>query len=352
MTAAERSETLEGFEDLARKTLSRIERRRFELLGLTIFVIVAFALGIAAVSFERELSFLGDSSAANVLRVSLIPLALGFAAYLIEKERQLRKLTREVHELERQASGRLRLLFDMKDTLLTAVSHEVRTPLTKALGAVRLLHERGAEMDPGQVANLVRTSRDGLESLERLLGDLLDVDRLYRDVVDLNRSEVDMGELVREAVSSFNFGDERALEVEAEPVVVHVDPPKVERIVEALLANAKRHTPANTPVWVKVRRDRNGVAIVVEDAGPGIPEAYRESVFRPLRHGPDPSAHSPGTGLGLTIVERLAALHGGRVWVQERPGGGASVGVYLPDGWEATGDEVERLSKALGVSRP
>ncbi len=70
--------------------------------------------------------------------------------------------------------------------------------------------------------------------------------------------------------------------------------------------------------------------IAVEDDGPGVPDELREMIFEPFRQGPDAPQHSPGVGVGLTLVRRFAELQGGRAWVQEREGGGASFRVFLP----------------------
>jgi signal transduction histidine kinase len=79
------------------------------------------------------------------------------------------------------------------------------------------------------------------------------------------------------------------------------------------------------------------VVIAVEDDGPGVAEHLRETIFEPFRQGPDAPQHSPGVGVGLTLVRRFAELHGGRAWVQERDGGGASFRVFLPADPEAGG---------------
>ena len=73
-----------------------------------------------------------------------------------------------------------------------------------------------------------------------------------------------------------------------------------------------------------------GVLIAVEDDGPGVPVELREAIFEPFRQGPTASPHSPGTGIGLSLVARFAELHGGRAWVEDREGGGASFRVFLP----------------------
>jgi signal transduction histidine kinase len=102
--------------------------------------------------------------------------------------------------------------------------------------------------------------------------------------------------------------------------------------VENLVVNATRHTPAGTTVWVGVRRQDGGVLLVVEDEGPGVPPELREQVFEPFRKGRNVADHAPGSGIGLALVARFATLHGGRAWVEDRQGGGASFRVFLPDG--------------------
>ena len=114
------------------------------------------------------------------------------------------------------------------------------------------------------------------------------------------------------------------------PVTAYVDRGHLARIVENLVRNAVKYTPAGTPVWVDVRQDATGAQVIVSDAGPGVPEDQRRAIFGAFVRGDD--AHpSPGTGVGLDLVRRLAELHGGRAWVDERPGGGARFWVTLPN---------------------
>jgi signal transduction histidine kinase len=119
--------------------------------------------------------------------------------------------------------------------------------------------------------------------------------------------------------------------VDAPPLRLAVDAPKVERIVENLLVNAARHTPAGTTIWVRLQAQDHGVLLLVEDQGPGIPAQLREQVFQPFQQGRNIADHAPGSGIGLALVAQFASLHGGRAWVQDRPGGGASFQVFLPD---------------------
>jgi two-component system OmpR family sensor kinase len=114
-------------------------------------------------------------------------------------------------------------------------------------------------------------------------------------------------------------------------VVIPVDVPKVERIVENLLGNAAKHTPPNARVWVRVRAWEDGALVVVEDEGPGVPPEDRDRVFEAFQQaGSEASTYAPGMGVGLSLVSRFAELHDGGAWVEERPGGGASFRVFLP----------------------
>jgi signal transduction histidine kinase len=101
----------------------------------------------------------------------------------------------------------------------------------------------------------------------------------------------------------------------------------VRRIVENLVMNAFRHASGTEVVSARVRALGDGAEIVVEDRGPGVPEADRLMIFTAFRRG---DTDAPGTGLGLAIVDGFVGLHGGRVWVEDRPGGGASFHVVLP----------------------
>jgi two-component system, NtrC family, sensor histidine kinase GlrK len=125
---------------------------------------------------------------------------------------------------------------------------------------------------------------------------------------------------------------DRPVHVDVCPLRLEVDPPKIERIVENLLANATKHTPPGTPVWVRVQQRDHGALLVIEDAGPGVPQPLRETIFQPFRQGPRPASHAPGVGIGLALVRVFAQLHGGRAWVEDRrQGPGASFQVHLPD---------------------
>jgi PAS domain S-box-containing protein len=226
---------------------------------------------------------------------------------------------------------------DMKKTFLLAVSHELRTPLAAVLGIAITLEHQQLRLDAANRADLLGQLASSARKLDRLLADLLDLDRLDRPTVTAERVRVDLGELVGQIVNEAGpeLLDGRPVKLETRPLPLWVDAPKVERIVENLLANAARHTPPGTPVWVRVEPHDRGAVLVVEDAGPGVPAELREAIFQPFRQGPNPAAYAPGLGVGLTLVHRFAELHGGRAWVEDGPGHGASFRVLLPDAHHA-----------------
>jgi len=267
------------------------------------------------------------------------PVLRGLIVDITERKRAEQALRRserkysEAFRREREATQRLRALDDMKNTFLEAVSHDLRTPLTSILGSALTLEQAGTSIAQEDAVDLLRRIAANARKLERLLSDLLDLDRLQRGIISPQRRPTDIAELVAQAVQESDLLGGRSVVVDVpEPLVANLDAAKVERIIENLLANAARHTPPGSRVWVSARREDAGVLLAVEDEGAGVPLELREAVFEPFRQGPGPSEHSPGVGVGLSLVARFAELHGGAAWVEDRPGGGASFRVYLPEG--------------------
>jgi PAS domain S-box-containing protein len=230
----------------------------------------------------------------------------------------------------RAAEERLRALDGLKNTLLHTLSHDLKGPLTAILGAASTLERLDTELRDEERANLLRTLQTRTMAMNALLTDLLDLDRLDQGIVEPRRFPVDVGQLVCELVDHDEPLRDREVVVRADRVVVRLDRPKVERMIQNLLANAASHTPPSARVWVRVQAEEHGVLIVVDDDGPGVPDELKERVFQPFHRGPATS-NVPGSGIGLSLVMRFAELHGGRAWVEDRPGGGASFRVYLPD---------------------
>ncbi|MEX2274480.1 MAG: PAS domain-containing protein [Actinomycetota bacterium] len=257
-----------------------------------------------------------------------IRLTLGFMFDVTEQKLYEQTLV-DREQREREAADRLRALDDMKNTFLAAVSHELRSPLTSILG-LSLTLERQDKLSDDDREDLLARLAANARKLDRLLKDLLDIDRLSRGIVEPQYRATDVGLLVRRTIESLDSLGGRTVIVQTEALVIPVDPAKVERIVENLVANAARHTGHSVTIWVRLEMQDGGALLTVEDDGPGVPDDLRETVFEPFQQGPTISKAQPGTGIGLSLVARFAELHGGRAWVGERAGGGASFHVFLP----------------------
>lgn len=214
---------------------------------------------------------------------------------------------------------------DAKDPFVAAVVHDLRTPLSAIIGLAATLE--GGSFESNEVRDLAARIGTNARKLERMVNDLLDLDRLSRGIVRPKLWPTDVGSLVERVVNESELRSEREIIVDADDVVAEIDESKVERIVENLLTNAVRHTPDGAKVWVSACAEGDGIVILIDDEGPGVPAERREAIFDPFNKRSD---DGPGVGIGLSLVRRFAELHGGRAWVESREAGGASFRVWIP----------------------
>ena len=299
--------------------------------ALVVHVVVGTIVAVAVAGVGESPS--ADASGWRSATIVIAGIALLFTATTLLAEVSARRLIREQEQLgtmlsrEQENVQRLQELDRLKDTFLEAVSHDLRTPLTTIFGMALTLNEE-ERLTPEQRTTLLDRLVASAKSLQRLVADLLDLDRLSRGLIAPRRQSTPIGELAARAIENLGI-DARTVDIAGADVVARVDPLMVERIVENLIANSVRHTPPGTRVWVKLNATPRGTLIAVEDAGPGVPDHLKESVFAPFKAG-DRRALERGAGVGLSLVARFAELHGGRAWVQDRVGGGASFRVFLP----------------------
>ncbi|HET9672904.1 MAG TPA: PAS domain-containing protein, partial [Actinomycetota bacterium] len=251
--------------------------------------------------------------------------------YDVTEQKRAEQELAQALEMERRAVDRLREADEMKNTFLTAVSHDLRTPLAAILGsAITLENADDLGITDEDRIQLTHSLARKARRLTAMVTDLLDIDRLTSGLVHPRREHMDVGALLGRTVAESDVLEERTVHVQAEPLDAWIDESMVVRIVENLLANATKHTPPTATIWVAARRVGNGVVILVEDDGPGVEPLERQRLFEPFERG-EASAPSPGLGVGLSLVARFAEAHGGRAWVEDRRGGGASFRVLLPD---------------------
>jgi PAS domain S-box-containing protein len=257
------------------------------------------------------------------------PFVLQGVMYDISERKHSEQELKEVLE-------KLRAMDRLKNTLLHALSHDLQNPLTAIHGAASTLERLDSQLSTDERRALLKSLTDRTQHLRTLLTDLLDLDRLDRGIVEPRRSPVDIPAMIRRLVASSEALTGRSVDIDTEPVTIAVDQAKVERMVENLLANVARHTE-DAGVWIRVAAQDGGALISVDDEGTGVPDDLKEKIFVPFSRGPG-AADLPGSGIGLSLVAGFAELHGGRAWVEDRPGRGASFRVFLPDAPDS-GDE-------------
>ncbi len=217
----------------------------------------------------------------------------------------------------------------LRNDILSTVSHELRTPLTSVMGAAVTLQARVESLPASTSRALLDQLVQQAQRLERLLVDLLDIDRLRHGLVAPNRRPTDVADLVQRMAETY-AEPATAFRLRLEPLVADVDGPKLERIVDNLLANAVRHGGPGAPITIRLFADGGDLLLSIEDEGPGVPDDLKQDIFEIFNRGANAMSSERGTGIGLSLVARFAALHGGRAWVENTESGGAAFRVFLP----------------------
>jgi K+-sensing histidine kinase KdpD len=250
----------------------------------------------------------------------------------IERSRMLEEQMQEMEVRVAEAETRPQvtvIVDDERTELQEAVAAEVRRPLTSILGLTLALKHADPKSAEGK--DMVRQLATNARKLDRLVGEMLDLDKIANGSFQPNLRRTDLEALVRRVVDESPDLGNRDVKIDAEHVAIEVDPALTEQMIETLLANAGRRTAPGNPVQVKVSSDQGGAVIAVDDTGPEVPPGLRGAKFAALTDiGPAARSNRPRGATGLSLLTRLAEIHGGRAWVEERAGGGASFRVFLP----------------------
>jgi len=234
-----------------------------------------------------------------------------------------------------QATEALREADRTKDVLLLAALHDLNTPVAAVAGLAEILFEH-PDLPQGEIRRIAERISSTSAQLRSILTNLLDAERILGGHAAVQRQPTDLTAIVTTAARDLELTG-ASVALPTEPVVAVVDPVLTTRIVENLLSNAVRHTPSGTAISVGLHRREEGVVVVVDDSGPGIPDEAKEAIFEAFER--QERREPAGLGLGLFIVRRFAELQGGRAWVEDAPSGGASFRVLLP---ESPPDEASR----------
>jgi two-component system, OmpR family, sensor histidine kinase KdpD len=223
---------------------------------------------------------------------------------------------------------------ELRRSLLSAVSHDLRTPLAAAKAAVSSLRSDDVGFSPDDTAELLATVEESIDQLTALVGNLLDSSRLAAGVVRPILRRVYLEEVVHRALlalprAATRFGGDGPdrVKVDVEDAVALADAGLLERVLVNLVDNALRYAPDNV-VRVNAGRVANRVLINVVDEGPGIPRGAEEQMFEPFQRLGDHDTSS-GVGLGLSVARGFVEAMGGTVSATDTPGGGLTVVVDL-----------------------
>jgi two-component system sensor histidine kinase KdpD len=220
---------------------------------------------------------------------------------------------------------------ELRSSLLSSVSHDLRTPLAAITGAASALRDEADASDPHERRELLDTIAEEAGRLERLLANLLDMTRLESGGLEPKREWVPLEEIVGAALTRLEAqlaGREIQTELPAELPLAFGDPLLLEQLVVNLLENAARHTPAGTPLAIRAAAAEGALELEVADRGPGLAPGDETRIFEKFQRGA--RAGAGGVGLGLAICRGIATAHGGSLVAENRPGGGALFRLTLP----------------------
>lgn len=218
----------------------------------------------------------------------------------------------------------------LRQGLLLAVSHDLRTPLAGIKASVTSLLADDVTFDRQDTDAFLRAIDHEVDRLDRVIGNLLDAGRLQGGDPPVSLQACGLDEIVWSAVQGLHHSNDRvAMTVDPQLPAVLVDGPLLERAVANVVANAVVVQPEDIPVWVDAELVDDVVVLSVVDRGPGIPVAQRRQVFEPFQRLGDRSSQA-GVGLGLAIARGFTDAMGGELELDDTPGGGLTVRFRLP----------------------
>ncbi|MEQ1438335.1 sensor histidine kinase [Fontimonas sp. SYSU GA230001] len=289
---------------------------------------------------ESALAGAIGSASARVLVASIAreaPLGVEDVMHILDETSQVMHYSRELAartEELRQANQRLRELDRLKDDFISTVTHELRTPLTSIRAFSEILTDN-PDLDAAERQRYLGIITRETERLTRLINEVLDFAKLEQGGGEWRLEPVALAEVVRDAANATaQLYVEAGIALDLEPIDarirVRADRDRLQQVLLNLLGNAVKFAPRGLGrVQVSVTADARDACISVRDNGPGIAEEDQALIFEKFRQGGrqsgGPLTGKPqGTGLGLPISRHIVERLGGRIWVESRPGGGAT----------------------------
>ncbi len=223
----------------------------------------------------------------------------------------------------------------MKNEFISIVSHEIRTPLTSIRGAIGLLASGIYQNKPERVQRMLEIALTDSDRLVRLVNDILDLERLESGRLELVKERCDAAHAIAQAVEGVQaIADPEGVRfsLPSGTATVWASPDALQQVLTNLLSNAIKFSAPQSIITLTVQPQWQGVLFAVRDSGRGIPPDKVEMIFNPFQQvDASDSRQKGGTGLGLTICQRIVHQHGGRIWVESILGEGSTFYFTLPD---------------------
>jgi two-component system sensor histidine kinase KdpD len=220
----------------------------------------------------------------------------------------------------------------LRSSILSSVSHDLRTPLAAITTAASSLLNPDERQSEGSRRDLLQTIYEEADRLGIQVNNLLEMTRLEAGILKLRKELQPLEETIGAACQRLErqlAGRQLAISVAPDLPLVPADGVLLERVFFNLLENATKYTPPGSPIEVSARQADAGVLVEVADCGPGLGEDEEERIFEKFYRGREHGA-AGGAGLGLSICRGIVLAHGGRIWANNRPGGGAVFSFTLP----------------------
>ena len=248
------------------------------------------------------------------------------------RSRRLLAELEEARETLSQRNAKLEELEGLKETLTQTLVHDLKNPLAAVLGNLELMERKADE----SILHLVRRSKAAAWRMHQMILNLLDIGQLEEGKLVLHPETLDAGSLARKACQEMEGGASQRgvkLEILADEAtaVLKGDGAVLRRVLDNLLSNAIEHSPQGGVVRVAVTLCDEGIEFAVSDQGPGVPPEFRERIFEKFqRLESRKSVPGANRGLGLTFCRLAVEAHGGTIWVDDAPAGGALFRALLP----------------------
>ncbi len=227
----------------------------------------------------------------------------------------------------------LRRTDELRAALLNAVSHDLRTPLATIMASAGSLRQQDVAWTDQERQDFAQAIEEEAAHLNHLVGNLLDLSRIEGGSLQPHQSWQELETVIDDVVDRLKPVIRRhQLRIDVAPGLppMWFDPVEIGEVLYNLVENAAKYAPPDTEIGIVVRRDASEVTVAVEDRGPGIPPAAAPHLFEPFYRVRDTTPRPQGLGLGLAIVKGLVEAHAGRVWAENRTGGGARFTFTLP----------------------